>query len=92
MIGIVVYAVWLALWEVLTWWAAGYIAALVGMIFWPLTGLTGVWVRERWHGSWADIRSFFLLRSRRDLIQSLKTRQQELAVRLEELQEEIVNR
>lgn len=92
MIGIVVYAVWLALWEVLTWWAAGYVAALVGMIFWPITGLTGVWVRERWHGSWTDIRSFFLLRSRRNLIQSLKTRQQELAVRLEELQEEIVNR
>ena len=86
-----VYAVWLTLWEVLTWWAAGSVAALVGVIFWPLTGLTGVWVRERWRGSWADIRSFFLLRSRRNLIRSLKTRQQELAKRLGELSEEIVN-
>ena len=91
MIGIVVYAVWLTLWELLTWWAAGPVAALVGVIFWPLMGLTGVWVRERWRGSWADIRSFFLLRSRRNLIRSLKTRQRELAGRLGELQEEIVN-
>ena len=87
-IGIVVYAAWIAVWEVALWWSAGYLVAAATLILWPVVGLLGLSIRERWQGSWVDVRSFFLLRSRRKMIELLKRRQHELAVRLEELLEE----
>ena len=87
-IGIAVYVGWIAVWEAAVWWSAGYLIAAAMLILWPTVGLLGLSIRERWRGSWVDVRSFFLLRSRRKMIQLLKTRQHEITVLLEELLEE----
>ena len=88
-IGIVVYAAWIAVWEAALWWSAGDLRAATMLILWPTVGLLGLSIRERWRGSWVDVRSFFLLRSRRKMIELLKRRQHELAVLLDELLEEV---
>ena len=82
------YVGWIAVWEAAVWWSAGYLIAAAMLILWPTVGLLGLSIRERWRGSWVDVRSFFLLRSRRKMIQLLKTRQHEITVLLEELLEE----
>ncbi len=52
-----------------------------------LVGLIGLWIRERWYGALCDARRFFLLRSRKRLIHTLRERQRDLAVRLKEFYE-----
>ena len=85
-IGIVVYASWIVFLTAISWRVAGLVGAAVVFIALPLSGLVALWIRERWRGSWADVRRFLLLRSRGKLIRSLKSRQRELAARLKELQ------
>jgi 1-acyl-sn-glycerol-3-phosphate acyltransferase len=63
---------------------AGWWAALIAIGL-PAIGMAGLLVRERWRGAWRDGRRFLLLRSRRRLIATLHSRQQDLAVRLERL-------
>ncbi len=60
----------------------------VGAVFWiPLVGFTGLWIRERWQTALRDMRSFFLMRSRREQVTELKRCQADLAGQLKELYE-----
>ncbi len=87
LIGIVLYAAWLALLASLAgarFGLAGVVACLAGV---PAVAISGLLVRERWQSSWSDARRFFLLRARRDMIGTLRQRQGDLARRLGELLE-----
>ncbi len=85
LIGAALYAVWVValaiaarLW--LGWWFAAVTILLV-----PVIGLAGLLVRERWHGAWADVRRWALLRSRRRLVETLRQTQHDLGLRLDQL-------
>jgi hypothetical protein len=86
LVGIVVYAGW-----VLALAAAG---AAVTINIWaglgvllgvPAVGMAGLVIRERWRGAGSDVRRFVLLRSRRELVDSLRATQRDLGVRLDSL-------
>jgi 1-acyl-sn-glycerol-3-phosphate acyltransferase len=85
LIGIGVYGAWLAALTAAALLAVGWWAAVVALAGLPAVGMVGLAVRERWRGSWADARRFFLLRSRRRLVASLQHEQAALAARLASL-------
>ena len=85
LIGIVLYLIWLVavVWFIgtsLGWWAA--IASIVVI---PGFAVVGLHVRENWRSTWDDVRRFFLLRSRGDLVARLRDEQRDLATRLDAL-------
>ena len=85
LIGIVLYLVWLV---VVVWFIGatiGWWAALTSIVLIPAVGIAGLHVRENWRSTWEDIRRFFLLRSRRDLVSKLREEQSDLASRLDAL-------
>jgi 1-acyl-sn-glycerol-3-phosphate acyltransferase len=85
LVGIGVYAAWGAVLVALGAVFRGGWAALGLLLGLPAVGMIGLSVRERWRGAWDDARRFFRLRSRDDLIGTLKVEQSELAGRLEAL-------
>jgi glycerol-3-phosphate O-acyltransferase/dihydroxyacetone phosphate acyltransferase len=85
LIGIVLYLIWLV---VVVWFigtAIGWWAALASVVLIPAVGIVGLHLRENWRSTWDDIRRFFLLRSRGDLVEKLREEQKDLAQRLEAL-------
>lgn len=85
MVGAVVYAAWVVLLAAVAsviWspWTGLLVFAVV-----PLVGVAGLLVRERWRGSWRDARAWLMLRTRRSLVDALRTAQQDLAARLDQL-------
>jgi 1-acyl-sn-glycerol-3-phosphate acyltransferase len=94
LVGMGVYAVWVAAVTAVTavaaggavagaWRAVGAgLAVLLGM---PVIGMVGLVVRERWRGAARDVRRFFLMRSRGDLVAALRTERHHLAARLQAL-------
>ena len=86
-VGIALYTLWILLLVAAAAWLWSPAAGVGAVIAIPFVGLMGLWIRERWHGAGGDVRRFFLLRSRKQLIQSLKERQRDLAVRLKDLHE-----
>jgi glycerol-3-phosphate O-acyltransferase/dihydroxyacetone phosphate acyltransferase len=85
LIGIVLYLIWLI---ALVWFISanlGLVAALASIVLIPSVAIAGLHVRENWRSTWDDVRRFFLLRSRGDLIAKLREEQRDLAVRLEAL-------
>jgi 1-acyl-sn-glycerol-3-phosphate acyltransferase len=87
LLGIVLYATWLAVLVILAGLAFGWVGALVCVAVVPLAAMIGLRVRERWATTWSDARRFFLIRSRRDMIRKLRDRQHHLAVRIQSLLE-----
>jgi len=85
LIGIVLYALWLAAMVAVTGATFGIWAALLTMVGVPTIALAGLQVRERWASAWDDARRFFLLRARQSMIESLRERQHLLASRLDDL-------
>ena len=85
LIGIVLYLIWLV---VVVWFigaTVGWWAALASVVLIPAVALAGLHVRENWRSTWDDVRRFFLLRSRADLVGKLREEQRLLARRLEAL-------
>ena len=85
LIGIVLYLFWLiaVVWffgATLGWWAA-----LASVVLIPAVAIVGLNVRENWRSTWDDVRRFFLLRSRDDLVEKLREEQKDLAQRLDAL-------
>ena len=85
LIGIVLYVLWLiaVIWligAVMGWWAA-----LASIMLIPAVAIAGLHIRENWRSTWDDIRRFFLLRSRGDLVGKLREEQKDLAQRLDAL-------
>lgn len=85
MVGALLYLLWLALLVVGAWVRFGAPAAVVVGVVVPVVGMAGLTVRERWRGSWRDARRYLLLRSRRSLMDALRTNQHELGQRLDAL-------
>ncbi len=82
LVGIGVYTLWVGALATAATFAWGWQAGALALLGLPAVGMTGLLVRERWRGFWADVRRFFLLRSRRDLVSILKAQQADLAGRL----------
>ena len=83
--GIVLYLIWLI---VVVWFmgaAFGWVAALASVLLIPGVAISGLHVRENWRSTWDDVRRFFLLRTRDDLVEKLREEQSALAKRLEAL-------
>lgn len=83
LVGIGLYGAWLVAVVVVLTLAAGWRAGLLALAGFPLVGMIGLTVRERWRGSWADARRFVLLRSRRRLVAALQQEQGRLAESLQ---------
>jgi glycerol-3-phosphate O-acyltransferase / dihydroxyacetone phosphate acyltransferase len=85
--GMVLYLLWLgAMGLSIAWslsWGWGLVAAPLAVGI----GLAGLWARERWADAGRDVRRYFFLRTRRQLFESLRARQRDLAVRLQETHE-----
>ena len=85
LIGIVLYATWLI---ALVWFLGstfGWVAALASVVLIPGVAIAGLHIRENWRSTLDDVRKFFLLRTREDLIGKLREEQQALAERLDAL-------
>jgi 1-acyl-sn-glycerol-3-phosphate acyltransferase len=85
LIGIVLYVIWLL---ALVWFIGatlGWVAALASVVLIPGVAMAGLHVRENWRSTWEDLRRFFLLRSRGDLVQRLREEQKSLAQQLDAL-------
>lgn len=85
LIGAALYTAWVVLLAVVVGWRFGWWLAVAALAVIPVIGLTGLLVRERWHGAWADVRRWALLRSRRRLVASLRQTQHDLGRRLDQL-------
>lgn len=90
--GIVCYALWLlalaiAGAAVFNMWVG--LGVLLGA---PVVGMVGLVIRERWRGATRDAQRFFLLRSRRVLIDTLRATQRDLGVRLDALYHNVAER
>jgi hypothetical protein len=83
--GILVYGLWLF---ALTAVGAAVFNVWVGLgvlLGAPVVGMVGLVIRERWRGATRDAQRFFLLRSRRVLMDTLRATQRDLGVRLDAL-------
>jgi hypothetical protein len=85
LLGLVLHLCWLAGLVAIAAVKLGWMVALAAAFVLPAVGIGGVLIRERWRWAWGDARRFFLLRSRRALVEMLRARQRELAVRLDAL-------
>jgi len=87
MAGVPVYLLWVLGLCVTIGWHWGPWSGALAVLWIPATGLTGLWIRERWQTALREVRRFFLMRSRREQIAELKRRQADLAGQLKELHE-----
>ena len=85
LVGIVLYTLWVLALAGAAWTFMGWLAAALVLVAAPWAGVIGLSMRERWRGSLADARSWFLLRSRRRLVAELVNRRRELARRIDGL-------
>jgi hypothetical protein len=85
LVGAVVYTCWVLLLAGLATAGANLAWGVAALLVLPAAGMGGLVIRERWRGAWRDARRFFLLRSRRPLLEGLRKRQRELAAGLRTL-------
>lgn len=89
MLGIVIYLAWVGAMVAVAWTVAGVIAALSTLLVVPAVGMLGLLVRESWHGSWQDARRWLRIRSRKDVIETLRADQEDLGRRLTALHQRL---
>ncbi|UCF68903.1 MAG: 1-acyl-sn-glycerol-3-phosphate acyltransferase [Acidobacteriota bacterium] len=82
LVGALLYGLWVVLLAILVGAFAHWMAGVAALILLPVVGVAGMRIRERWRGAWGDVRRFFLMRSRRELIEQLRREQSELAEQL----------
>ena len=85
LIGALVYTLWIVLLAAGVGTRLGIGWGALTCLLLPVIGVVGMWIRERWRGYWGDMRRFFLIRSRVELIGQLQARQRDLAVKLDGL-------
>ena len=83
--GILLYALWLFALATAATVVLNNGVGLGVLLGAPLVGLAGLVIRERWRGAARDVQRFFLLRSRRELMDTLRATQRDLGVRLDAL-------
>jgi 1-acyl-sn-glycerol-3-phosphate acyltransferase len=84
-VGALVYALWVVALAAAAWWLWGPWAGAASLLWIPLVGVLGLWIRERWHTARRDIRRFFLMRSRSEQMASLRKSQKEIALELQQV-------
>ena len=82
LVGALIYLLWILLLTVLAWRFLGPWPALAVFLVAPFFGLVAQRIRELWRDAWSDVRRFFVLRSRREVLAQLKEEQSALATRL----------
>jgi 1-acyl-sn-glycerol-3-phosphate acyltransferase len=87
MSGMVLYPLWTLLLGGLAWWFFGPWRGGLVLVVMPLVAVVGLWIRERWRGAWSDVRRYFTMRSRRELVAALQRRQSDLTHQLRQLYE-----
>jgi hypothetical protein len=85
LVGIALYAVWVLALAVVAAVSFNAWAGLGALLVVPAVGMTGLVIRERWRGAGGDVRRFILLRSRRELVDTLRATQRDLGGRLDSL-------
>lgn len=85
LIGALLYFTWLIVLAWLIGATMGWVAAVASLLLIPAVAIIGLHVRENWRSTWGDVRRFFLLRSRGELVDKLREEQASLAQRLEAL-------
>ena len=88
LVGAVFHLVWIALLVAGVWWWFGVWLGIVTLVLLPTVGIAAQLLRERWRWAWDDARRFFVMRSRRALVDTLRARQREIAIRLNTLYKE----
>ncbi len=92
LVGIAVYATWVAVLATLGAIAFGLGTGLGLLVGVPVFGMAGLVIRERWRGAGGDVRRFLLLRSRRELVATLRAGQRDLGARLDALYQDFAAR
>ena len=82
LVGIVTHLAWVIGLALAMGLRFGAWAALGAAVLAPAIGVLGQMVRMHWGSTWDDARRFFILRSRRDMLQTLREQQHQLSVRL----------
>ncbi len=82
-----IFLVWMVLLAIFIGMIAGAGWAFVAMLALPVLAFATLAITERWADAWSDIRRFFLLRRRDDLLEALRETQRALAHRLEDVRE-----
>ena len=85
--GAAMFLVWFVLLAVAVGLVAGPGWGIAAMIILPALAFLTLAITERWRDAWTDIRRFFLLRRKDDLLRDLRQTQRALAERLEEVRE-----
>jgi 1-acyl-sn-glycerol-3-phosphate acyltransferase len=84
-VGVILYFTWVIGLAVAIGLRFGVLAGVASAVVVPVVGVLGQMVRVRWGNAWNDARRFFVLRSRRRMVQALRDKQRELSVRLDAL-------
>ena len=85
--GAVVFLLWMILLVIIAVAVAGARWGLAVMLVLPALAFATLTITERWSDAWTDIRRFFLLRRKDDLLRDLRETQRALAERLEDVRE-----
>lgn len=85
------FVVWIALLAALAWIFAGWAPGVATLVLLPVLSLSTLPLLEKSSDAWSDARRFFLLRSRWKALGELKSRQLDLARRLNALRERAMN-
>jgi 1-acyl-sn-glycerol-3-phosphate acyltransferase len=83
--GGVIFVLWILVLVAAAWILGGTLAGVLAVVLLPALAIVTIELQERWSGAMLDIRRFFLLRRRSALIAELKSRQHDLAERLDDL-------
>jgi glycerol-3-phosphate O-acyltransferase / dihydroxyacetone phosphate acyltransferase len=83
LVGALLHVLWIAGWAAVAAWYAGFLVAGFVAVLLPLLGVAALLFHDRWDDTRRDVRRFLLRRSRRRLIDELRTRQTVLAERID---------
>lgn len=85
LVGTVAYGAWVLAVALAGLWVWGVAVGVALLVLLPPLGTVGLWIRERWRMAFRDVRRFRIMRSRKRLVQKLRSEQERLGVELEVL-------
>ena len=88
-VGAGLFILWIAVLSALAASLGGWKAGLGALLLLPSLAVATLILLEKWSDAWGDARRFFLLRSRRKILDDFRERQTALALRLRSLRERV---
>lgn len=82
-----VFLAWMLILAIVIGVLAGIGWGILALVLLPALAFATLAITERWTDAWADVRRFFRLRRRGELLRALRETQHALALRLEEVRE-----